>query len=236
MTPNDGAVQHTSRPIVTGSTVIGVKYSGGVLIAADTLCSYGSTARFKDVCRLKIVGDNSLLGAGGEYSDFQKLSNMLDELYEEDACFDDGVSMGPKEWASYITRIEYQNRSKMNPLWCSLVFAGKKNGKTNLSYIDLHGTFFETDSFVATGLGAYMAIPLLRTSWSENMSLEEAKEVVKESLKICFYRDCRASNRIQFGLCTDDGVTIEDPIELEHYWGHEAWNKPKLNASSAATW
>ena len=80
-------------------------------------------------------------------------------------------------WASYITRIEYQNRSKMNPLWCSLVFAGKKNGKTNLSYIDLHGTFFETDSFVATGLGAYMAIPLLRTSWSENMSLEEAKEV-----------------------------------------------------------
>jgi len=175
----ENPVKHTTRPIVTGSTVIGVKFNGGVLVAADTLCSYGSTARFKNVCRLKTVGDNSILAAGGEFSDFQKLSDMIDELYEEGECYDDGAKMGPKEWASYITRVEYQNRSKMNPLWCSLILAGKQAGKTNLSYIDLHGTFFETDSFVATGLGAYMAIPLLRARWSENMSLAEAKEVVR---------------------------------------------------------
>uniref|UniRef100_A0A7S0ZZK1 Proteasome subunit beta n=1 Tax=Noctiluca scintillans TaxID=2966 RepID=A0A7S0ZZK1_NOCSC len=233
---SENPIKHTTRPIVTGSTVIGVKFNGGVLVAADTLCSYGSTARFKNVCRLKTVGDNSILAAGGEFSDFQKLSNMIEELYEEGECYDDGAKMGPKEWASYITRVEYQNRSKMNPLWCSLILAGKQAGKTNLSYIDLHGTFFETDSFVATGLGAYMAIPLLRARWSENMSLAEAKEVVSESLKICFYRDCRASNRIQFGVCSDDGVCIEDPVELEHYWGHEAWTKPKLQSSTAATW
>lgn len=36
-------------PIVTGATVVGLKYKDGVILAADTLASYGSEARYKDV-------------------------------------------------------------------------------------------------------------------------------------------------------------------------------------------
>ena len=32
--------QHTQRPIVTGTSVLGLKYRDGVMLAADTLCSY----------------------------------------------------------------------------------------------------------------------------------------------------------------------------------------------------
>lgn len=39
--------KHTTSPIVTGTTVIGIKYNGGVMLAADTLASYGSMARYK---------------------------------------------------------------------------------------------------------------------------------------------------------------------------------------------
>lgn len=48
-----------------------MQYKGGVLLASDTLASYGSLARFKDVQRLKSVGTHTVLGAGGEMSDFQ---------------------------------------------------------------------------------------------------------------------------------------------------------------------
>lgn len=41
------------------------------MLAADTLASYGSLARFKDVQRLNTVGEFTILGAGGEFSDFQ---------------------------------------------------------------------------------------------------------------------------------------------------------------------
>merc|ERR1712046_127663 len=64
-------VEHTLNPIVTGSTVIGVKYDGGVMIAADALASYGSQARYKDFVRMRKVGSFTLLGASGEMSDFQ---------------------------------------------------------------------------------------------------------------------------------------------------------------------
>ena len=68
---------HTTRPIVTGASVLGVKYNGGVMLAADTLLSYGSMAKTMDASRL-IEIDQTLIGASGEYSDFQAIQEMLE--------------------------------------------------------------------------------------------------------------------------------------------------------------
>lgn len=70
-TLSDAPRNRTLQPIVTGTTVIGLKYAGGVMLAADTLASYGSMARYKDFRRLSSVGENTILGASGEMSDFQ---------------------------------------------------------------------------------------------------------------------------------------------------------------------
>lgn len=40
--PEDNPIGHLTSPIVTGGSVIGVKCKEGVLLAADTLLSYGS--------------------------------------------------------------------------------------------------------------------------------------------------------------------------------------------------
>lgn len=41
--------------MVTGTSVLGVKFNGGVIIAADMLGSYGSLARFRNISRLMKV-------------------------------------------------------------------------------------------------------------------------------------------------------------------------------------
>ncbi len=43
------------NPMVTGTSVLGVKFTGGVIIAADMLGSYGSLARFRNISRLMKV-------------------------------------------------------------------------------------------------------------------------------------------------------------------------------------
>lgn len=50
--------------------------------ARPPLCagSYGNLARFTDLRRIIKVGDHSLVGAGGEVSDFQQISEYLGEL------------------------------------------------------------------------------------------------------------------------------------------------------------
>ena len=55
----------TTEPIVTGASVLAIRYQGGVAIAADTLASYGSLARYRDIRRLKAVGAYSVVGASG---------------------------------------------------------------------------------------------------------------------------------------------------------------------------
>ena len=84
-------------PIVTGTSVLGLKYDGGVLMVSDMLgsynvtqlawglteCgpgSYGSMARFKSIERLKQCGESTVVGAGGDLSDFQYIDDLLAEL------------------------------------------------------------------------------------------------------------------------------------------------------------
>lgn len=226
--------QHTLQPIVTGATVIGLKYNGGVLVAADTLASYGSQARYKDVNRLKAVGKYTLLGASGELSDFQYIGDNLDELDMEDFLHEDGCSMGPSEYSSYIGRVMYNRRSKMNPLYNQFVIVGKKKDEpAKLSFVDHQGTMFDED-YIATGFGTYLAMPILRNEWKPDLTLEEAKALVIKCLQVCFYRDCRAYYKIRIGTCDGETVTISDPIAMEHFWGHPAWLKKSLESRAIA--
>jgi len=228
-------IKHTLQPIVTGATVIGMKYAGGVLVASDTLASYGNQARYKDVNRLKKVGNFTLLGASGEMSDFQYIGNLLDELDDEDFLYEDGCSMGPHEYSSYIGRVMYNRRSKFNPLYNQFVIAGKKKDQEPiLSYVDHQGTAFHED-FIATGFGAFLAMPILRNDWHPNITLEEAKALTIKCLQVCFYRDCRGYCKIRMGTSDGQTVDISEPVDMPHFWGHAAWLKKTLQGGEGAT-
>ena len=114
MAPNE-PTKHTTSPIVTGTTVLGIKYNEGVMLAADTLASYGSLARYKDVRRIQRVGENTLVGASGEVSDFQSIMEMLDSMNQLDINLDDGYSKTPSEIYNYLRAVMYQKRNKGIP-------------------------------------------------------------------------------------------------------------------------
>lgn len=66
-------------PITTGTSVIGIQFKDGVLIAADVLGSYGSLARYRNLERLMKVNDNIILGASGDYADFQCIKSYVEK-------------------------------------------------------------------------------------------------------------------------------------------------------------
>jgi 20S proteasome subunit beta 7 len=49
--------------------VLGIKYKDGIMITADTLASYGSLAQIRDMKRIAIVGNYTVIGASGDMSD-----------------------------------------------------------------------------------------------------------------------------------------------------------------------
>lgn len=63
--------------MTTGTSVVGITFKDGVMIASDTLASYGSLARYRNIDRIMKVNDNIILGAGGDYADFQHIKNII---------------------------------------------------------------------------------------------------------------------------------------------------------------
>ena len=73
-----------------------MKYDGGVVIAADTLGSYGSLARFTEIQRVIKVNETTIVGAGGDFADFQFLSDIIKQKQIDEECADDGFNLKPK--------------------------------------------------------------------------------------------------------------------------------------------
>lgn len=66
-----------------------------------------------------------------------------------------------------------------------------------LGTVDKLGTAFE-DNHIATGYGAYIALPLLRNAYekNKNMTKAEAKELLTKCMQVLFYRDARSYPKV----------------------------------------
>eukprot|EP00607_Mallomonas_marina_P004669 CAMPEP_0182427162 /NCGR_PEP_ID=MMETSP1167-20130531/15032_1 /TAXON_ID=2988 /ORGANISM="Mallomonas Sp, Strain CCMP3275" /LENGTH=163 /DNA_ID=CAMNT_0024609163 /DNA_START=381 /DNA_END=872 /DNA_ORIENTATION=- len=141
----------------------------------------------------------------------------LESMDQTDINQDDGYTRSPSEILNYLRALMYQRRNKFNPLWNQLLVGGFKNSKPFLGYVDLIGTAYEED-FIATGYGAYLAIPLIRERWNAELDEGEARALLEDCLRVLYYRDARASSRVIIAKATADGILISEPYELQTDW------------------
>ncbi|XP_052263874.1 proteasome subunit beta type-4-like isoform X2 [Dreissena polymorpha] len=212
-------VKRTMYPIVTGTSVLGLKFKDGVVLAADKLGSYGSMAKFRDLTRLLKVNDQTVVGAGGDYADYQFLTEIIEQRVIEEECLNDGFGYTPNSLFSWLTRVMYNRRSNINPLWNTYVVAGWQKGEGFLGYVDKIGTAYQAPT-IATGYGAYIAQPLLREALEKNpnMTAEQAAEQLDRCLKVLYYRDARSLNKYDLAIITKDGVEIRSSIVSKTNW------------------
>ncbi|KAF2109101.1 nucleophile aminohydrolase [Lophiotrema nucula] len=216
-----GPMQHTQSPIVTGTSVVAAKFKDGVVIAADNLASYGSLARFTDVKRLRKFNDQVVVGFGGDVSDMQYLDRLLLSLDVRENYQSADTPLSAKNLHTYLSKVMYKRRSDFNPLWNHLLIAGlDSEDKPFLASADLLGTTF-TSPTIATGFGAHLAQPIMRRSLPDeesvqNVSKEEAVKLIKECMKVLFYRDARSLDKYSIAVITKDGVELKEDEKLEN--------------------
>lgn len=121
----------------------------------------------------------------------------------------------------------YNRRGKMDPLWNSLVVGGvEADGTPFLGTVGMIGTHY-TDSHVATGFGAHLARPLFRERQSDDMSEADAEALLRDALRVCYYRDKQSINKFQIARATKDGTTaVGEPFALDTAWDYKAFARP----------
>jgi len=219
----------TQSPVVTGTSVVAIKFSSGVVIAADNLASYGSLARFTDVKRLRTFLSTSVVGFGGDVSDMQFLDRHLNELAIDEAYDQEPTTSGDSSAKhglnaanlyKYLQKLMYRRRNDFDPLWNQILVAGlDSEDKPFLGSVDLRGTAFTSPS-LATGFGAMLAQPIMRLHAATEedaakLSREQAVEVVKECMKVLYYRDARSLDRYSIAVVTKEGIELKEDEQLE---------------------
>ncbi|KAL8943645.1 MAG: hypothetical protein Q9216_000933 [Gyalolechia sp. 2 TL-2023] len=216
----NGPKAHTSSPIVTGTSVLAVKFKDGVVIAADNLASYGSLSRFTDVKRLRIFNRKTVVGFGGDVSDMQYLDRLLLSLDIDENYGSSGHDLNARNLHTYLAKVMYKRRSDINPLWNHILVAGlDTEDQPFLSSVDLLGTTFSSPT-LATGFGAHLAQPLLRKladdeSAVQSVTQEQATTAIKECMKVLFYRDARSLDKYSIAVITKEGVQLKEDERLE---------------------
>ncbi|KAF2710499.1 proteasome component PRE4 [Pleomassaria siparia CBS 279.74] len=216
-----GPTQHTQQPIVTGTSVIAAKFKDGVVIAADNLASYGSLARFTDVKRLRKFNSEVVVGFGGDVSDMQYLDRLLNSLDIQENYSSSEDSLNAKNLHTYLAKVMYKRRSEFNPLWNHLLIAGlDADAKPFLASADLLGTTFSAPT-LATGFGSALAQPILRRTLPDEEAVagvdkEAAVKLIKECMKVLFYRDARSLDKYSIAIITKDGVELKENEKLEN--------------------
>jgi len=127
---------------------------------------------------------------------------------------------------TYIAKVMYKRRSDFNPLWNHILVAGLDHeDKPFLASADLLGTTFAAPT-LATGFGAHLAQPILRRrvpdeKASKEVTREEAVDLVKECMKVLFYRDARSLDNYSIAV-VEKGQKVVD-LKQDEKLENQSW-------------
>lgn len=144
----------------------------------------------------------------------------LDDEDDEESSSSKPGHLNAANLFKYLQKLMYQRRNSFDPLWNQILVAGlDSDSKPFLASVDLRGTSFTSPS-LATGFGAALAQPIMRKyagteEDAAKLTREQAVEVVKECMKVLFYRDARSLDRYSIAVVNKDGIELKEDEQLE---------------------
>ena len=177
-------VSTTDLPVPHGTTVLGLKYADGVIMAGDRRATSGYTVADPKMRKVFAADDYSAIaiaGAAGQAIEIVKLFQLELEHYEK--ITGDRLSLEGK-----ANRLAQMIRSNfplaMQGLVVVPLFGGFDHGRDEgrIFYYDATGGRWEEDDFQTTGSGGPSAKNSLKKRWRAGLTRDEALRVAVEAL------------------------------------------------------
>lgn len=198
----------------TGTTTVGVKCKDGVVLAADRRATAGNMIVGKDVDKVFKISDNLALTMAGSVSDLQ-LNIKLIKAELQIKRLRTHREPNVKEAANLLAGMVYRGIRSMGSITHFLV-GGKENGDYGLYDIYPDGSVSEIKDFISSGSGSVFAVGVLETQYKENMSIDEAKKLVRDAINTAIQRDSASGGGYTLFTVTKDGVKqeVDETIEV----------------------
>jgi proteasome beta subunit len=190
---------------IPGATTIGVVCKDGVILASEKRVAYGYLVVSKGGKKVFKITDRIGAACAGLVADMQILAREVEaqaNLFSMDVSRRISVRATAKLMANILFNRRYA------PLITQTIVAGLDEEGPALYVLDVLGSLIP-DKYAVVGSGTEIAIGVLEEGYKEEMTLEDAKELVTRSIKSAISRDVMSGDGIDFLIITKEGIAEE---------------------------
>lgn len=197
--------QQSQYAWIPGATTVGVVCPEGVILASEKRVSYGYLIVSKGGKKVFKITDRIGAACAGLVSDMQILVREV-EAYSNLYSLDVSRPISVRSAAKLMSTLLFNRR--LAPLITQTIVGGLDEEGPTLYALDIMGSVIP-DKYAAVGSGTQIAMGLLEEGYKENLTIEEAKNLVTRAIKSAISRDIMSGNGIDFLIITKDGIREE---------------------------
>jgi proteasome beta subunit len=190
---------------IPGATTIGVVCKDGVILASEKRVSYGYLVVSKGGKKVFKITDHIGAACAGLVSDMQILVREV-EAYANLFTLDVSRPISVRSAAKLMSNLLFERR--LAPLITQTIVSGVDEEGASLYVLDVLGSVIP-DKYAVVGSGTEIAMGVLEEGYREDLTMEEAKDLVARSIKSAISRDIMSGDGIDFLLITKEGISEE---------------------------
>ncbi|MEM0340056.1 MAG: archaeal proteasome endopeptidase complex subunit beta [Acidilobaceae archaeon] len=188
------------KPLVTGTTTVGLVARDAVVLAADKRATAGHMIASRRVKKIVKVTDYAAITLAGLVADAQVLADIL-SLEAKRYELETGARMSIKGMATLLSTILFSY--KWFPFLVQIIVGGY-DVKSRLYILDPFGGVTE-ELFAATGSGSPIAYGVLEEHYRNDMNLEEAIKLAVSAVRSAVMRDSASGDGVDVAVITKNG-------------------------------
>ena len=197
--------QQSQYAWIPGATTVGVVCPEGVILASEKRVSYGYLIVSKGGKKVFKLTDRIGAACAGLVSDMQILVREV-EAYANLYSLDVSRPISVRSAAKLMSTLLFNRR--LAPLITQTIVGGLNEEGATLYALDIMGSVIP-DKYAAVGSGTQIAMGLLEEGYKENLTIEEAKNLVARAIKSAISRDIMSGDGMDFLIITKDGIREE---------------------------
>jgi len=197
--------QQSKYLYVPGATTLGIVCSDGVILASEKRVSYGYMVVSRVGKKVFKITDKIGAACAGLVSDMQILVREV-EAYANLFRLDARRMLPVKSAAKVMSNLLFNRR--LFPLITQTIVGGMDEEGASIYVLDVLGSLLP-DKYAAVGSGAQIAVGVLEEEYKENMSMEEAKQLMIRAIKSAISRDVMSGDGVDLLMITKEGIKEE---------------------------
>nr|UXY87904.1 26S proteasome SU [Cryptomonas curvata] len=187
----------------TGTTIVGLTFLDGVILAADTRATNGDIVCDSDCDKIHFISKNISCCGAGTSADTENITKMISEQIELKRLFSEREST-VQSAVSMCTKILYQSQGLIS---AALIMGGFDSSGGQLYAIYPHGSV-ENLPFISMGSGSLAAMSLLENFYCDYMELRVALDIIKESILAGIYNDLGSGGNVDICIITKQSIQL----------------------------